>query len=53
MNGPAMKQVVNVSGLGSDWTLAGIADYNRDGKPDLLWRNINGANGVWLMDKNG
>ena len=27
-----------------------MADFNRDGKPDILWRNVNGANGLWLLD---
>jgi hypothetical protein len=34
-----------------NWWIAGVADFNGDGKPDLLWRNYgNGRNAVWLMD---
>jgi hypothetical protein len=34
-----------------NWWIAGVADFNGDGKPDLLWRNYgNGRNAVWLLD---
>jgi hypothetical protein len=34
-----------------NWWIAGVADFNRDGKPDLFWRNYgNGRNAVWLLD---
>jgi parallel beta-helix repeat protein len=39
-----------------NWTLAGVGDFNRDGKNDLLWRyyandvNGNGNNTIWYMD---
>ncbi len=26
---------------GSDWSLAGVGDFNGDGTSDVLWRNIN------------
>jgi hypothetical protein len=38
------------------WHVAGVADFNGDGKADILWRHgnpgeiANGANQVWLMD---
>lgn len=33
------------------WQLSGIADYNGDGKLDVLWRNTTtGENIVWYMD---
>ena len=34
------------------WKLAGVGDFDGDGKPDLLWRYMGsgGANKVWLMD---
>jgi hypothetical protein len=33
------------------WILAGTADLNNDGKPDLLWRNpVTGENVVYYMD---
>jgi hypothetical protein len=33
------------------WTIAGLGDFNADGKPDILWRNTTtGQNVVWYMD---
>jgi hypothetical protein len=49
---PATGAVVQnaVPGLGIDWKVAGIADFDGDGKADIFWRNINGANAIWLMN---
>ena len=34
------------------WQIEGVADFNRDGKVDLLWRNYQtGAIAIWLMDR--
>ncbi len=31
-------------------TIVGVADFNKDGKADILWRNIQtGGNSVWMM----
>ena len=31
-----------------NWRIVGAADFNSDGKPDILWRNFaTGANMVW------
>lgn len=36
---------------GPEWVLVGRADFNNDGKTDILWRNTNtGDNTVWFMD---
>ena len=33
------------------WKVVGVADFNGDGGPDLLWRNMaNGQLGVWVMN---
>jgi hypothetical protein len=33
------------------WKIAGTIDLNKDGKPDVLWRNtVTGANMVWYMN---
>ncbi len=34
-----------------NWKIVAIADFNNDGKPDILWRHqVNGQNEVWFMD---
>ena len=37
----------------SNWRRGGIADFNADGAPDILWRNTNGMNVIWYMDEDG
>jgi hypothetical protein len=36
-----------------NWHKGGIADFNNDGVPDILWRNTNGINVIWYMDGDG
>jgi hypothetical protein len=32
--------------------IVGVADFNGDGKPDILWRNIStGENYLWYMNE--
>jgi flagellar hook-basal body complex protein FliE len=36
--------------LGPEWRLAAVGDYNRDGQPDVVWRNERtGQNVIWLL----
>jgi hypothetical protein len=41
----------------ADWRIVGVADFNRDGKPDLLWQNrsedpnAKSALILWLMNR--
>ncbi|MBW4507509.1 MAG: FG-GAP repeat protein [Scytonematopsis contorta HA4267-MV1] len=36
-----------------NWVMVASADFNGDGKDDLLWRNYNnGENAIWLKDGN-
>jgi hypothetical protein len=32
------------------WRVVSCADFNRDGKPDLLWQHDSGALSAWLMN---
>ncbi len=33
-----------------NWGVAGLGDFNSDGRPDILWRNtVTGAMQVWIM----
>lgn len=36
--------------VGSQWTLVTTADFDADGKADLLWRHSDGRAAVWYMD---
>jgi hypothetical protein len=51
---PIINAVVRMTpdvGEGLEWQLAGTADFDGDGKDDLLWRNDGtGEQKVWLMD---
>ncbi len=50
MNGTAVTQRTNLLGPEPSWTIAHIADFNGDGKADILWRSTSGSVGLWLMD---
>jgi hypothetical protein len=34
----------------ADWHVIAAADFNGDGKADILWQNTDGTPAVWLMD---
>jgi len=34
-----------------NWKIAGVGDFNKDGKGDILWRNsATGQNAIWMMN---
>lgn len=42
---------INAKGQSSNWTVAGVGDFNKDGNKDIMWRDTkNGYNYVWLMN---
>ena len=53
MNGtsPAGWGVIIMNAGNTDWTVAGVGDFNGDGKADILWRNTStGMVTMWLMN---
>jgi subtilisin-like proprotein convertase family protein len=55
MNGAVLKGgkgifITRVQDTG--WRMQGVADFDKDGKMDILWRNNRtGENGIWLMER--
>jgi hypothetical protein len=41
------------SNPGSDWHVAGIGDFDRNGRDDILWRNDDGRISDWLGQTSG
>ncbi|MFD8783533.1 FG-GAP repeat domain-containing protein [Kitasatospora sp. NPDC059599] len=40
-----------VAHAGAPWQIAGTADFNRDGRPDILWHNTStDETQIWFMD---
>ncbi|NJL09937.1 MAG: hypothetical protein HC908_06420, partial [Calothrix sp. SM1_7_51] len=49
LNFESRKLITKVDDL--DWKMITAADFNGDGKDDILWRNSRtGENAVWFMD---
>jgi hypothetical protein len=51
--GFAVNDVNAFHQISLDWQVAGIGDFNGDGRDDVLWRNINGALSNWLGTQTG
>jgi hypothetical protein len=50
MNGTNITSGAALPTLGPSWHYVASADFNGDGKADILWQNDNGATAVWLMN---
>ncbi len=53
MNGTTHTSTFALNGglpVSAAWTVAAVADFNGDGKPDILWRNSDGRLCVWNMN---
>jgi len=53
MNGATLSYSVFLNPgqvAGNDWKIAGVGDFNGDGKPDLVWQHTNGWLSVWYMN---
>jgi hypothetical protein len=43
----------SLNGVATDWHVAGIGDFNADGRDDILWRNNDGRMSDWLGTASG
>jgi hypothetical protein len=50
MNAGTIASSTDLGVIPTSWAVQGTADYNGDGKSDVLWRNANGDVDVWLMN---
>ena len=61
---PAQRERKNIDGNGgftgadlgavpTTWTIVGVADFNGDGRADILWRNTNGDTYLYLSTGAG
>ncbi len=39
MNGTTMTSAGSLGYVSSDWSIAGVGDFDGEGKPDILWQN--------------
>ena len=49
-DGQTLLSVDPIAKAASGWTVAGIGDFDGDGKSDLLWRDAAGQIAIWEMD---
>jgi hypothetical protein len=50
MNGMSLASEAAGDVVSTDWSLAGVGDFDGDAKADLVWRHDNGAMWVDLTD---
>jgi len=52
--GTAFTNWVYLGQVPTAWRIAGTADFNGDGYPDILWENtLTGDRGIWIMNAAG
>jgi len=51
--GHQYRDYTALTNVGAGWDIKGVADFNQDGDPDILWRHqATGQNVVWHMGGN-
>ena len=50
MNGLTTASSASIRASDMSWSVTHIADFNGDGKADILWRKTDGTVALWLMD---
>ncbi|MCB4820233.1 FG-GAP-like repeat-containing protein [Roseicella aerolata] len=50
MNGLAVSGGGFVAHAEADWSVAGVADFDGDGRADILWRHTDSTVALWRMD---
>ena len=49
LNGASYVSSINLGAVSTNWNIAGLGDFNRDGYTDILWQSTAGARSIWLM----
>jgi hypothetical protein len=50
MNGTGVITSGSPGAPANDWQIVSVADFNGDGKADILWRHTSGTLSEWLLD---
>jgi hypothetical protein len=50
MAGAATAAKLDLGNVATDWTVAGVGDFDSNGTSDILWRESSGLATIWRMD---
>jgi hypothetical protein len=50
LNGTTVASTGLAGGATADWQIAGVGDFDGDGRTDLLWRHNSGTLAIWFLD---